>query len=158
MAAHEEPRPPGGETASLVLAAEGPVTRADIPLLCERLHRVLNRTRADPVVVDTGEFCEADMVTVEALARMQLTARRLGRRIRLGNADGGLLRFLAWTGLDAELLTAGAGTGAVPDRGRSAGSEARRQPEQREQPRGVQEGVERGDPAAGHLDDLQRPG
>ncbi|SFK48068.1 STAS domain-containing protein [Streptomyces pini] len=158
MAAHEEARTPGREAASLVLAADGPVTRAGIPRLCERLHRVLNRTRTDPVVVDAGEFCAADMVTVEALARMQLTARRMGRRIRLGEADDELLRLIAWAGLDGAVPTVGAGAGAVPCRGRSAGSEARGQPEQGEQPRGVQKGVERGDPAAGHLHDLQCPG
>ncbi|MBN3929497.1 STAS domain-containing protein [Streptomyces verrucosisporus] len=114
MAAHEEARTPGREEASLVLAADGPVTRAGIPRLCERLHRVLSRTRTDPVVVEAGEFCEADMVTVEALVRMQLTACRLGRRIRLGEADEELLSLIAWTGLDEEAPTAGAGAGAVP--------------------------------------------
>lgn len=158
MAAHEETRTSGRETASLVLAADGPVTRAGIPRLCERLRRVLSRTRTDPVVVEAGEFCAADMVTVEALVRMQLTACRLGRRIRLGEADEELLSLVAWTGLGEEVPTAGAGPCAALYRGHSAGSEARGQPEQGEQPRGVEEGVERGDPAAGHLDDLQRPG
>jgi ABC-type transporter Mla MlaB component len=153
LAVHEEPRTPDRK-ATLVLAADGPLTRADIPRLCERLRRVLGRTRVDPVVVDAGESCAADMVTVEALARLQLTAHRLGSRIRLAGADGELRRLLAWTGLDegafaadADAVEADADTVEAPGRGRSAGAETRGQPEQGEQPGGVQEGVERGDPA-----------
>ncbi|MDG9704984.1 STAS domain-containing protein [Streptomyces sp. DH37] len=158
MAVHEEPRTPDRK-AALVLAADGPLTRADIPRLCERLRRVLVRARVDPVVVDAGESCAADMVTVEALARLRLTAHRLGGRIRLAGADGELRRLLAWTGLDEEAFAAdtdtdapegdavGADAGGAPGPDRSAGAEPRGQPEQGKQPGGVQEGVERGDPA-----------
>ncbi|WP_344321650.1 STAS domain-containing protein [Streptomyces macrosporus] len=124
-----------------MLAVDGPITRADIPALCERLGRLLSGTRADPVTVDVGECSAADLVTVEALARLQLTALRRGRRIRLGRADGDLRRLLAWTGLDEEV-----GAAAAPDPAGSAGVEPRGQAEQREQPGGVQERVDPGDP------------
>ncbi|GAA2403780.1 hypothetical protein GCM10010420_33860 [Streptomyces glaucosporus] len=180
MAVHEEPqtsgrgepcpasRPGAGrpipEPAAPVLAVDGPITRADIPALCERLHRLLRGTRADPVTVDMGGCPTADLVAVDALARLQLTARRLGRRIRLGRAGGDLRSLLARTGLDEALdretdgeTNGGAGgetdrgaaeeaRGAGPDRAGSAGTEARGQAEQREQPGGVQEGVDPGDP------------
>ncbi|PJE95252.1 sulfate transporter [Streptomyces carminius] len=149
----------GPEPAVLVLAADRPVTRADIPRLCERLHRLLEGTRTGPVTVEAGEHCAADLVTVEALARLRLTAQRLGRGLRLAHADGALWSLLAWAGLEGQLsgLPAEAPRGApggAPDRapdgrpgpGGSAGAEPRRQAEQREQPGGVQERVERGDP------------
>ncbi|MEE1941211.1 sulfate transporter [Streptomyces sp. TRM 70361] len=141
----------GPEPAVLVLAADRPVTRADIPRLCERLHRLLEGTRADPVTVEAGEHCAADLVTVEALARLRLTARRFGRGLRLARADRALWSLLAWTGLDGQLSGP---PEEAPDRAPdewpgpdgSAGTEPRRQAEQREQPGGVQERVERGDP------------
>lgn len=154
MAAHEEPRHeeprtarpeetrrPRPESVGLVFAVRGPITRADIPPLCERLRRLLCDAGTDPVTVDVGECSTADLVTVEALARLRLTARRLGRRIRLGHADADLRRLLAWTGLDGEVRDA---TG--PEPARSAGIEPRGQPEQRKQSGGVQERDDPGDP------------
>jgi ABC-type transporter Mla MlaB component len=46
---------------------------------------------------------EADAVTVDALARLQLAARRHGCRVQLRNASGGLVDLLAFMGLDAVL-------------------------------------------------------
>ncbi|HEX5566435.1 MAG TPA: STAS domain-containing protein [Streptomyces sp.] len=167
MADHEEsrmPRPdarsPRSKTAALVLASDGPVTRADIPRLCERLCRLPHGSRAGPVTVDIGEFATADLVTVEALARLWLTAHRLGRRIRLRRAGGDLRRLLAWTGMAEVLLAADedpdAAQGEDPDAlpvpvpgtepAASAGAERGGQCEQREQPGSVQESVDPADP------------
>lgn len=167
LAAHDGPRafgpgarrrPPPGD-AALVLAPHRPLTRADIPRLCERLDRLLGGAgaAAEPVVVQAGEHCAADLVTVEALARLRLTARRRGRRIRLDGARGELRDLLAWTGLDdggnpaappPEGRLPPPGADAGPEPAGSAGAEARGQAEEREQPGGVQEGVECGDPPA----------
>jgi len=46
----------------------------------------------------------ADAVTVEALARLQLAARRCGLQVRLLNASGELIDVVALIGLDEVLL------------------------------------------------------
>jgi len=46
----------------------------------------------------------ADAATVDALARLQLTAKRLGCRMRLRNASAELLQLVAFMGL-ADVLT-----------------------------------------------------
>lgn len=90
---------------------------------------MLSSTPAAVVVCDVGGL-RADIVTVDALARLQLTARRLGRRIELRGGTPQLTRLLAFVGL-ADVL----------------GLELQRQAEEREQPRGVEERVDRGDAA-----------
>jgi hypothetical protein len=77
-----------------------------------------------------------DAVTVEALARLQLTARRLGRHVWFSDASPELLELLRLLGLDEVLPCA------------DSGVEPRGQPEEREQARGVQEERDPGDPAA----------
>jgi STAS domain len=70
----------------------------------------------------------ADLALVEALARLQLSARRRGERVRLRNVSDELRALLELVGLDQVLAV-----------------EARRQPELREQLR-VDEVVQPGDP------------
>ena len=108
----------------------GPLAAGDAAELCERLRVVLTSSDAAVVVCDVGGL-PANIVTVEALARLQLTARRLGRRIELRSGTPELARLLAFVGLSDVL-----------------GLGLRRQPEEREQPRRVEERVDRGDPAA----------
>lgn len=81
------------------------------------------------VLVVTGPI---DAGTIDAMARMQLTARRLGRRVRLLDASGELKDLLALTGL----------SDVVPCEELSL--EARRHAEQREPASGIEE---EGDPA-----------
>lgn len=116
-----------------MLVVGGPIARPDVPGLCRRVRVVLEGTDAGLVVCDVGALADADAVTVEALARMQLTARRLGHSIRLRRASGELQDLLALTGL-CDVLPRGAGLGLE------------RQPEEREQVRGVEEEVEPDDP------------
>jgi hypothetical protein len=101
------------------------------------------------VVFDIRELARPDATAIEALARLQLTALRHGRRIRLRNACGELEDLLALVGL-VELLPViepGLDPGPEPGRGPS-GLESRRQPEQREQPRRVEEERDPVDPIA----------
>ncbi|MFG2580063.1 STAS domain-containing protein [Streptomyces malaysiensis] len=138
MAGPEPENPPTLSPAVLVL--DQPVTRAEVERLCERLSALARRAGPGPVTVDVGGVGRPDLAVVEALARLRLTAGRLGCRIQLRNARGELRRLLAWTGLD-EALAAPAALGGVlgPERGGEA--------EQREEALGVEEGVEPGDPA-----------
>jgi ABC-type transporter Mla MlaB component len=114
-----------------VMPIEGRLVRADVPRLCDRARRRLERSGAEVLVCDVGGIV-ADAVALEALARLQLTARRLGRRLRLANVPLPLQELLAFSGLSAVLLAVEAG----------------RQAEQREQALGVEEGVQPHDPAA----------
>ena len=82
-------------------------------------------------------LADPDAVTVDALARMQLTARRAGRRVHLRHACGELQDLLVLMGL-GEVLPCGAVSGLEP----------RGQAEQREQARRVEEEGDSGDPLA----------
>ncbi|WP_406289983.1 STAS domain-containing protein [Embleya sp. NBC_00896] len=121
-------------TRAAVLAVYVPLARADIPGLCERLRELLHDSSLDPFPCDLRAVTSPDLATIEALARLQLTARRLGRRIRLLGACGELCDLLTLTGL-GEVL---ADVGPVV--------EGCRQAEQREQVRDVEERVEADDP------------
>jgi anti-anti-sigma regulatory factor len=83
-----------------------------------------------PIVVDLSAF-PPDAVTVDALARLQLAARRAGRRLQLRNASNDLQKLIAFVGLDRVLRV-----------------EPGREAEEREQRLGVEEERELDDPAA----------
>jgi ABC-type transporter Mla MlaB component len=51
------------------------------------------------IVVCDVRGAEADAATVDALARLQLAAKRVGRRVRLRNASADLLELVAFMGL-----------------------------------------------------------
>jgi anti-anti-sigma regulatory factor len=107
--------------AAIRLAVAATVTRADIPDLCAELADRL-RGRADSLVIcDVAGVHRPDVVTVETLARLRLTARRHGARLVVAGADPRLRDLLRLVGLD----------GALP--------EASGQSEQREQAGGVEE-------------------
>ncbi len=132
LAAQEGPPP---EPSTTVVVVSGRITRTDIPALCERVRVVLEGSDAGQVVCDVGALVDPDVVTVDALARLQLTARRLGRRIRLRHACGELRGLLALLGL-GDVLPLGAMSGLQPSG----------QPEQREQAGGVEEEADPADP------------
>ena len=67
------------------------------------------------LVVDVRTIAEPDLRTLEVLARLQLTARRLGATIRLGHACDRMRDLLAWSGLD-ELLPLDEESGVDGDR------------------------------------------
>lgn len=90
-------------------------------------------TKRDLVTCDVGGL-RADLVTVDALARMQLAARRAGSQVQLVNPSDELLELLELCGLTQFLPAGGSGV-------RMLG-----QTEQREQPVGVEERHLRHDP------------
>lgn len=158
MSAHEPPLPP----CTPVWRIGGALERADIPALCERLAVRIGGTGSQVIVCDVAGLARPDAVAVEALARLQLTARRLGRRIRLRGASPQLLDLLAFVGLRGVLplcpeprashpLPPARQPRAAdpPARGSDAlAGQPRWQAEQREQPLVVEEEVEPGDPPA----------
>ncbi len=112
---HEPPLPPG----AAVVALRPELTRADIPGLCEQLLALFRDSDADSdadsalVLCDVGAITDPDAVIIEALACLQLAARRHGRRIRLLRAGPQLGELLALTGLN-EVLPLYHGTGPEP--------------------------------------------
>jgi hypothetical protein len=122
------PPPPG----SVVVRLDGPIARSGIPPLCDRVRAVLALCAPALLICDVGAIAEPDVVLVEALAWLQLTALRLGSRMLLRSAGGNLEDLLCLCGL----------TGAIPAEGGlrfGLPLEPLRQPEQREQPLGVEE-------------------
>jgi hypothetical protein len=86
-------------------------------------------SRASTIVCDVGAVVP-DAASVDALARLQLNAQRLGLEIRLLHASSALQELIAFAGLDEVLRL-----------------EAQGQAEEREEGRGVEEERELDDPA-----------
>ncbi len=83
---------------TLAFTVWGPISRDDLPGLCERVCALLAKSSADVVLCDVRSV-EPDAVTVDALARLQLAARRAGCRVRLRHASGELRELVAFMGL-----------------------------------------------------------
>jgi hypothetical protein len=83
---------------TLACAIRGPVERVDLPGLCRRICRLLEGSGANVLVCDVSEL-EPDAIAVDALARIQLAARRHGCEARLRSASGELVDLLRFTGL-----------------------------------------------------------
>jgi ABC-type transporter Mla MlaB component len=88
----------------LAFAIRGPIARADLPGLCARVCALLERSGARVAVCDVAGVA-ADAVAVDALARLQLAARRHGCQVRLERASDELLALVAFMGL-ADVLAA----------------------------------------------------
>jgi ABC-type transporter Mla MlaB component len=86
-----------------VLVLRGSIAHQDIPALCRQACTLAERSDAEVVVCDVGALLEPDAVTVEALARVQLTVRRLGCRVRVRYSCHELEELLAFMGL-ADIL------------------------------------------------------
>ncbi len=84
---------------ALMLSLGGGLDREALPELCERARRaLLARGAAGAVLLDVRR-APADAVTVDALARLRLTARRLGYHVRLAHASDELRSLIAFAGL-----------------------------------------------------------
>ena len=84
---------------TVAFAVAGPIARSDLPGLCDRVRALLERSRPDVALCDVAGV-PADAVTIDALARLQLAARRHACRVRLRNASAELLDLLAFLGLE----------------------------------------------------------
>jgi ABC-type transporter Mla MlaB component len=83
----------------LAFAIHGPIARTDLPGLCDRVCALLE-TNAAPVALCDVSGVEPDAVTVDALARLQLAARRHACQVRLRNASSELLDLVTFMGLN----------------------------------------------------------
>jgi len=82
----------------ITFAIYGPIGRADLAGLCERVCTLLAGSRAAVALCDVSGV-GIDAVTVDALARLQLAARRHGCEVRLRHASRELLELVAFMGL-----------------------------------------------------------
>jgi ABC-type transporter Mla MlaB component len=86
------------ERSKITFAIVGPIARADLAGLCDRVCALFDGTDAGVAFCDVAGVT-ADAVTVDALARLQLAARRHGCQVRLQNASGDLRDLVAFMGL-----------------------------------------------------------
>lgn len=88
---------------TITVAVRGPVAAADLPGLAARVCRLLGCNPGAVVLCEvTGG--RPDATTVEALARLQLLARRHGCTVRLRNASAELLELIDLMGLHEALV------------------------------------------------------
>jgi ABC-type transporter Mla MlaB component len=88
----------GSGQHTVAFAIRGPIGRADLPGLCERVCGLLNESGVGVALCDvTGVV--SDAVTVDGLARLQLAARRRGCQVRLLHPSDELLELIAFMGL-----------------------------------------------------------
>jgi ABC-type transporter Mla MlaB component len=87
---------------TITFAIWGPIRREDLPGLCDRVCGLLDRSAAQLALCDVRGI-DPDAVTVDALARLQLGAKRRGCTVRLRNASDDLRALVAFMGLTAVL-------------------------------------------------------
>jgi ABC-type transporter Mla MlaB component len=76
----------------------GPIARSDLPGLCTRVCELFEHGAPEVAFCDVADV-DADAVTVDALARLQLAAHRYGCTVRLQNASKELHDLLDLMGL-----------------------------------------------------------
>jgi anti-anti-sigma regulatory factor len=119
---------------TVVVVFDGEATPATMAGFSAQVRDALAGEGVVEVVCDLGSVADADLRLVDSLARLQLLARRHGRRVRLRRTTDDLRSLLDLLGL-GEVLPAGSRLEVVG------------QPEQGEQP-GVEEEGDPGDPVA----------
>jgi ABC-type transporter Mla MlaB component len=86
----------GSKTITFAIA--GPITRADLPGLCDRVCGLLRASGASVALCEVSDV-DPDAVAIDALARLQVAARQNGCQVRLRHASSELLELIGFTGL-----------------------------------------------------------
>ena len=84
---------------TFTFAIWGPILREDLPGLCDRVCALLTENDGAEVAWCDVDGVGADAVTVDALARLQLAARRHGCQVRLRGCAPELRELVAFMGL-----------------------------------------------------------
>ena len=94
---------PGGlaDRSRLRLELRAPMAPAERARACEHVRMLLSAGSADVVVCDVHGV--ADLGVVDVLARLSLTARRAGARLRVQAAGNDLAALLRLTGLGEQV-------------------------------------------------------
>ena len=94
--------PPAGPRSVVVRVRD--TTTSARALLCAQVRRLLSQAGIDVVTCDvTG--VPPNLTALDALARLQLTASRLGGRIRLRGTSADITRLIDFAGVDEVLPT-----------------------------------------------------
>ena len=88
-----------GVPRTITFAVVGPLVRDDVAGLCARICRLLDASRPEVAYCEIAGVA-ADAVAVEALARLQLAARRYRCQVWLRGAPDELLDLVAFMGLE----------------------------------------------------------
>lgn len=83
---------------TIAFAIRGPVALTDVPGLCARVCALLGESGAAVALCDVRGVTP-DAGAIDALARLQLAARRTGCRVRLRHASPALRDLVAFMGL-----------------------------------------------------------
>jgi ABC-type transporter Mla MlaB component len=89
---------PAPDRTTITFAIRGPIARGDLPGLAERACRLLERSAPATVLCDVSEV-PADAVTVDAVARLKLAARRYGCELQIHQPSAELRELVAFMGL-----------------------------------------------------------
>jgi ABC-type transporter Mla MlaB component len=89
--------------STITFSIWGPIERDDVPGLCDRVCALLDQSDASIALCDVAGIA-ADLVTVDALARLQLAARRHRCLIRLRGASDQLRDLVVFMGLQDVLV------------------------------------------------------
>jgi len=89
--------------STIALVLSGRLARSDVPVMLERIGRLLEGTSTGTIDCDVAAVIDPDLVTVDALAALQLWARRLGRPLRFQDASPELRELIALAGLSGTL-------------------------------------------------------
>jgi hypothetical protein len=141
-------RPPVGPLPEMLVMPSAP-SRADVESMHDDVRELAGR-EGDPMC-DVGDVAEPDADTIDALARLQLLALRVGVRFRFSSACEELRDLLALTGL-ADVLPCEQPPCDPPRRAASSGSSSSVEPlgqaEQREHALRVEKERDPRDPPA----------
>lgn len=88
----------GSAPRTITLTIDGPIARPQLAALCDRFCARLTASGARLVLCDVRRAA-VDAVTVDALARLQLAARRHGCTVRLVHASPALRELVDLMGL-----------------------------------------------------------
>ncbi len=131
------------EQPNTIILAVDSLDPDEVPDLIERLGPGIVRGDSTVILCDLARLADADMATVDALARLALRARRMGCAVTLRDPSTELLELVALAGL-GEVLPCAA----------DLGLEVVGKPEERKEPLGVEEERDAGDPAVAELEHL----
>lgn len=93
----------GSENAPIV-AIRGRVGRSEIADLCARVESSFARADVSTVIVDVSDVVDPDVTALDALAHLHLTAKRMGRHIKIRHTCRQLEDLAAFAGLHDVLL------------------------------------------------------
>ena len=113
-----------GGLAIRVVDIGAPTAAAEVSLLRANLATLLEPSESAVITCDVGRLTDPDAAVIDALARLQLTARRLGCDVRLRNASDELHGLLALAGLCDLVGLCGPERTPITDPGAPAGRRA----------------------------------